>query len=283
MLAQQIKDNMAELSPAERKIARAMLADYPGAGVGSVQMLADRAGVSLPSVVRFARRMGYGGFVDFQQALRDEISEQAKGPLQRLDNWVTTESASSLIEAAITSSTLAIQCSLRDIAEYEIAEATRLIGAKEHHIILGGGRISQSLAMYFGRNLQQVRRGVEVLAENHHDRIQQIIDVNKNDVFVLFDFRRYQQDMYQLAQEIVARGATLIAVTDTQLSPIASLAKVVLAIHVETPWLFDGYAAGIVLIDAIIASIMESQGDKTVQRLQQWEALGPLSLNAKSK
>ncbi|MCS5798162.1 hypothetical protein LNN94_27195 [Klebsiella pneumoniae subsp. pneumoniae] len=38
---------------------------------------------------------------------------------------------------------------------------------------------------------------------------------------------------------------------------------------------FDGYAAGIVLIDAIIASIMESQGDKTVQRLQQWEALGP--------
>ena len=156
MLAQQIKDNMAELSPAERKIARAMLADYPGAGLGSVQMLADRAGVSLPSVVRFARRMGYGGFVDFQQALRDEISEQAKGPLQRLDNWVTTESASSLIEAAITSSTLAIQCSLRDIAEYEIAEATRLIGAKEHHIILGGGRISQSLAMYFGRNLQQV-------------------------------------------------------------------------------------------------------------------------------
>lgn len=65
MLAQQIKDNMAELSPAERKIARAMLADYPGAGLGSVQMLADRAGVSLPSVVRFARRMGYGGFVDF--------------------------------------------------------------------------------------------------------------------------------------------------------------------------------------------------------------------------
>ena len=126
-------------------------------------------------------------------------------------------------------------------------------------------------------------RSVEVLAENHHDRIQQIIDVNKNDVFVLFDFRRYQQDMYQLAQEIVARGATIIAVTDTQLSPIASLAKVVLAIHVETPWLFDGYAAGIVLIDAIIASIMESQGDKTVQRLQQWEALGPLSLNAKSK
>lgn len=86
MLAQQIKDNMAELSPAERKIARAMLADYPGAGLGSVQMLADRAGVSLPSVVRFARRMGYGGFVDFQQALRDEISEQAKGPYSA---WIT--------------------------------------------------------------------------------------------------------------------------------------------------------------------------------------------------
>ncbi|QGY32863.1 MurR/RpiR family transcriptional regulator [Pantoea cypripedii] len=283
MLAQQIKDSMAELSPAERKIARAMLADYPRAGLGTVQTLADQAGVSLPSVVRFARRMGFGGFVDFQQALRDEISEQAKGPLQRLENWVTNESPSALIEAAIKSSVLAIQYSLRDIPEYEITEATRLIGAKEHHVMLGGGRISQSLAMYFGRNLQQVRRGVDVLSENHHDRIQQIIDANKNDVFVLFDFRRYQQDMYQLAQEIVARGATLIAITDTQLSPIASLAKVVLPIHVETPWLFDGYSAGIVLIDAIIAAIMENQGDKTVERLKQWEALGPLSLNAKSK
>ncbi len=52
MLAQQIKDSMAELSPAERKIARAMLADYPRAGLGTVQTLADQAGVSLPSVAK---------------------------------------------------------------------------------------------------------------------------------------------------------------------------------------------------------------------------------------
>lgn len=283
MLAKTIKDKMADLSPAERKIARAMLADYPGAGLGSVQMLAERSGVSLPSVVRFARRLGFGGFVEFQQELRDEISRQAKGPLQRLENWHAADTPPALIETAIRASTMAIQASLQAIPEYDFTESLRLLSAREHRIVLGGGRISQSLAVYFGRNLQQVRRKVDVLSENHHERIQQVIDTGKNDVFVLFDFRRYQQDIYQLAQEVVARGATLIVVTDVQLSPAASLASVVLPLHVEMPWLFDGYAAGTVLIDALIAGVMENQGEKTVDRLRQWEALGPLSLNAKSK
>lgn len=282
LLMQSIKEQMTRFTPGERKIARALLADYPSAGLGSVQILADKAAVSLPSVVRFCRTLGFAGFVDFQQSLREELSRKNNGPLQRLDNWRGAETTSQMMDTAIQTATDLISRSLHEIPDYEMTEAVRLISATDRRIFLGGGRISQSLAMYFGRNLQQMRKGVEILTEVHHDRIQHAIDASKNDVFVLFDFRRYQQDVIGFAREVSSRGATVILITDVHLSPIATHARVVLTIHAESPWPFEVYSAGFVLLDAIIASVMDKLGDRAIERIQSWEKLGPLSLKTHS-
>src|SRR2546423_15660343 len=72
------------LSRAERRVGRALLADYPSAGLASAARLAERAEVSPPTVLRFAQSLGYDGFTDLQVALPAELTGQSSGPVTRL-------------------------------------------------------------------------------------------------------------------------------------------------------------------------------------------------------
>ena len=74
---------MASLSPAERKLARVLLATYPTAGLESVAKFAERAAVSPPTVTRFVAKLGFRGYPEFQRVLRDEVQARLSSPLAR--------------------------------------------------------------------------------------------------------------------------------------------------------------------------------------------------------
>ena len=76
----QIQANATELTPAERQLAGVLLRDYPMVGLQSITRLAESAGVSTPTVIRLARKLGYDGFPELQSALRDEASAQINAP-----------------------------------------------------------------------------------------------------------------------------------------------------------------------------------------------------------
>ena len=79
----QIHDHMDTLTDAERRVARELLTDYPAAGLGTSHSLAKAAGVSAPTVVRFAASVGFDGFTDMQHHLRAEISQGGSSPVLR--------------------------------------------------------------------------------------------------------------------------------------------------------------------------------------------------------
>src|SRR3954453_12157808 len=72
------------LSKAERRVGRALLADYPSAGLASAARLAERAEVSPPTVLRFAQSLGYDGVTHLQEGLRAELTARSNGPIARL-------------------------------------------------------------------------------------------------------------------------------------------------------------------------------------------------------
>ena len=82
-VAQLAHDLLTELSTAERKVARALLADYPSAGLGTVADLARSASVSAPTVVRFTQSLGFAGFPHMQLQLRTELTRDSASPLAR--------------------------------------------------------------------------------------------------------------------------------------------------------------------------------------------------------
>jgi DNA-binding MurR/RpiR family transcriptional regulator len=65
-----VRLRIGTLSPAERRLARVLLASYPIAGLESVARFAERAGVSPPTVTRFITKLGFRGYPEFQEVIR---------------------------------------------------------------------------------------------------------------------------------------------------------------------------------------------------------------------
>src|SRR4029453_16198349 len=77
-----IRREMAQLTASERKIGNAVLADYPFGALHTIQELAERTGVSAPSITRFVSKIGFAGYQEFQRQLITELRESRRSPLE---------------------------------------------------------------------------------------------------------------------------------------------------------------------------------------------------------
>ena len=82
-LSEVVRASLDTSSSVDRKVARALLANYPIAGLETVAELAERANVSPSSVVRFVGRLGFSGYPAFQKRLMREVHEQLGSPLEQ--------------------------------------------------------------------------------------------------------------------------------------------------------------------------------------------------------
>src|SRR4249919_2903539 len=81
-VAELLRARRGDLTPAELRVAQALLADYPAAGLQTVAALAAVAGVSAPTVVRLVSKLGFPGYATLQNRLRAELSARSVGPVE---------------------------------------------------------------------------------------------------------------------------------------------------------------------------------------------------------
>ena len=79
-VADRIRVHLDELSPNDRRIARQLLDHYAQAPFETAESLATKVGVSKAAVVRFAVRVGFPGFSELHEALREEAVARLSGP-----------------------------------------------------------------------------------------------------------------------------------------------------------------------------------------------------------
>lgn len=272
-VSDRISDRIATLRPSERKVARALIADYPAAGLGTVASLAQAAGVSAPSVVRFTVALGFGGFSAFQAALKDELRLRIEGPLGAV-SWdrVPGSKSDRLVHGAEAMSSNAVR-SLTQIPPEELDKAVALLADQSRKVFLSGGRYSNILARHLAQNLETFRPKVQFIAHPLDDDLGVLVALRERDVFVLFDFHRYQRSTIELARLIRRRGATIILVTDVRLSPAATDAHVVLPIEVSAPSPFYTFSAGVMLVELLALTVLQELGEKGREYLAKWESV----------
>lgn len=134
-----IHDHMDGLTDAERRVARELLADYPAAGLGTSHSLAKLAGVSAPTVVRFATRLGFSGFTDLQHHLRTEISQGGSSPVLRALAHGSAHRHHEPVATAMHRRINAIEATLRLLPRSEIDAAAALIAHCPARVLVTGG------------------------------------------------------------------------------------------------------------------------------------------------
>ncbi|HEY2437196.1 MAG TPA: MurR/RpiR family transcriptional regulator, partial [Solirubrobacteraceae bacterium] len=254
----------------ERRLARVLLASYPIAGLESVARFAERAGVSPPTVTRFITKLGFRGYPEFQEKLRHEVQARLSSPLARYRDEPKRDSA---INDALEISSHNLKATLELLSDRDLKEAVHLLADVRRRVMVLGGRVSAPLARYLAGQLHLLRPGIGLVDSERSAPAQQLIDMRKTDVLVVFDYRRYQPDTIDSARVAAARGCDVILFTDPWLSPASAFARQVLVTSVETVGPFDSLVGAMAVVEAVIAAVLRQLGPRAEARMQSLERL----------
>ena len=266
-----IQDHQSSLTPAERHLADVLLRDYPMAGLQSITKLADAAGVSTPSVIRLARKLGFDGYPEMQEALRDEASARIKQPILKREGWPEGRKDSPAFRDFAEAVFANLEQTIDRLDPVTFDAIARVLADQRHRLFLSGGRITRSNADYLFNHLQIIRSGVTLLSQSPNVWPQYLLDMGSRSVLVVFDIRRYERDLERLAMLAKERGAVIVLFTDQWASPIGKVADHVVNAMVEVPSSWDSTLGINLIVEALIAEVQTRRWDKAKDRIEALE------------
>lgn len=280
---ERLRDGLAAFPATERRIAHRILADYPVAGLQSASDLARDVGVSAPSVLRMVARMGFASYPDFQRVMREELTAQLSSPLSK-SPAATRRQTGTTVAPRLQKFVTVLEGNLHETFTHlptaEFDQVVRLLADRRLRLHLIGGRFTDALARYLSAQLRIIRPGVNHLEDQEDNWYDQVLDMGKRDVLLVFDIRRYQPSLLRLAEAAAKRQARLVLVTDQWLSPISRLAAHVLPARVAVPSVWDSSVALMAIVEALLAEATQLDWEYGQKRMRELEAVrdaGPSS------
>ena len=266
-----IKEAEASFTLTERRIAKVLTAGYPTAGLATVAELGRQAETSGATILRFVTKLGFASYPSFQEALRGELTARLDSPLTRYQS--AEPSGQGSIAQYADWASLLIRQAAEMIPEAEFEEVAHLFEDDRRPVFLLGGRFSRSIAELLRFGLSGLRGKVHLLSGDRQDMVHALLDIGKRDIVVVFDFRRYQEDVIRFAEHARAAGATVIVITDKWLSPAASHARYVFALPVASPSIYDSALAPVMCVEAIVARLADRMAKRAGDRIAEVETL----------
>lgn len=266
-VAARIHDLDEQLTSAGRRAARGLLGNYPLLGLAPVAEFASGAGVSAATIVRFVAQLGFRSYPDFQRALREELEQRSKSPLQRATGLAAASGEAPFLAAFFAQSAHRLSDTATLISPGEFETVCRRLSETKRNCYLAGGRFTDFLAGYLEAHLRLIRPGIRRLDGRPATSADQLIDVKPGDLAILFDVRRYDPALLEVARTLSRRKAHIVLITDEWLSPIARHARYCLPCRTETGRTWDANAVLLALVEAIIARVTELGWETASERI----------------
>jgi DNA-binding MurR/RpiR family transcriptional regulator len=275
--APRIEDRLRQaipgLTPAERKLVSHILDHYPVAALASITALAKAADVSSPTVVRLAQKIGFKGYPDLQQTLRIEVEEMLASPVSKREKWSGRAPEAHILNRFSAQVMENLSATMAGISPDTFDAAAVLLADPERRIYVMGGRITHALAEYFATLSRVIRPDVTLLSGLSNAWPPGLLDMRAGDVLLIFDIRRYENTVLQVAELAAEQGAEVVLITDRWVSPAGRHARHVLAAHVEAPSAWDSTVPLLVLVETLLAAMQDLRWAETEARLNRMEAL----------
>ncbi|MBD5151152.1 MAG: MurR/RpiR family transcriptional regulator [Oscillibacter sp.] len=248
-----IQDNMPRFSKGQKRIAAYILSDYDKAAFMTASKLGSLVGVSESTVVRFAALLGYDGYPAMQKTLQEMVRSKLTS-IQRIqasnDRLFSSDVVASVLQTDMEKIRMAIEEIDRNMFG---AVVDKLIAAQ--HIYILGVRSSSFLAGYLHFYLHLIFENVTLVTSNSAgDILESILRIGPGDVLVGISFPRYSKSTVKGVQFAHDRGADVVAITDSEISPLYPLASAVLLARSDMISFVDSLVAPFSLLNALIVA-----------------------------
>ena len=265
----QIDAHLPALTPAERRVAAVVADDPEAVAFGTVADVARRSGVSGATVVRLATKLGFEGFVELQASVREELARRLRPASER----IRRPAAGDVLGTALAVEMSNVAATLDGVDRPGFDKAVRSLSSRRsERIFVLSGDASSGVAALFAAELSMLRPGVAHVEGSAVRVARQLSDVGSADVVVAIDLARYDRAVLEAAGAASQRGAILIALTDSTLSPLGSGAAVCFMASVTGAGPFDSHVGLLALGNALLAGVAARLRRSATDRLDEVEA-----------
>ena len=269
---QRVRDHYEDMGKSQQKVAEFFITSEEALYLSAAR-IAEILEVSHSTVVRTAQAIGFEGFPDLQAALQEQVFGRSTtaaayelGRRKLDEDGAQGRDPASLQRRLMLEDAHTIELLANEIRGEDFTDCVeRLITAQGVYVI--GLRSSAPVARSFGMALRQLRPNCTMLEPGTGDLVDQIFEMNEQDLLFAICFGRYATMTLRCMDFARSRGAHVITVTDTPLSPAARRANVSFVVK-NGVWFHGASATLLSLLNAFVSAIMVQQPELTKQRLE---------------
>ncbi|MFD7441254.1 MurR/RpiR family transcriptional regulator [Streptomyces sp. NPDC059909] len=256
------------LSPGQRRIAQYITDHLTEAAFLSITDLAERVGVSQPSVTRFASSLGFSGYPALREALQPIALSALAGSPDTGDELRRNE-----LQAAVDAEIANLESLRRVLADTDQVLALGRELARSVPLTILGLRISASLAEYVAYAARRIHPDVRLVSRGgsvSYDALLQSREAGGTWVLA-FAMPRHAKETLAAVRSARSTGLRVALITDLTLGPLVDEADVALTAGTGSRLVFDSYAAPGVLCAAILQAMADADPERTQLRLEKYE------------
>lgn len=269
-----IQGSMGSFSKGQKLIARFILESYDKAAFMTASKLGRTVNVSESTVVRFAAELGYDGYPAMQKALQEMIRSKLTS-VQRIEVSNDRIGNQDILSIVMQSDIEKIRMTLEETDREQFEGAVDAIVSARRIYILGvrsSAALSDFLTFYFKLIFDNVTQVQTSLAS---EMFEQMLRVGEGDVVIGISFPRYSTRSVRAMEFARDQGATVVAVTDSEMSPLYDTSNYRLLAKSDMASFADSLVAPLSIINALIVAVGRKRSAEvtaTFERLEQiWD------------
>ncbi|HET6445533.1 MAG TPA: MurR/RpiR family transcriptional regulator [candidate division Zixibacteria bacterium] len=263
----QILANFPNLPPKQRRLARYFIDHEDVVAFASTGQIAAQTGASAATVVRFCQALGYEGYPDLQAAIRSQLP-QYRTAVQKLAERITDGNLTEHLPAQIAQAN--INNTQKTLSQVSDSQLTNVVDAIIHarNVSIFGNGLSAAAAISAEYALSVLGFAVRACTDGGMGQLLEISRLTDQDLVIVISVWRYLRSTVEAAEAARAAGATCIAITDSPVAPVATLADHVFITDIEGAVHSRSLSGVLSLIDLISAAIVAERPQESLEALQ---------------
>lgn len=264
---QKLAAELPQMSKTQTKIADYILNNRNSVSFYNVRKLAQLAGVSEASVIRFSVFLGFKGYPELREALQ-EATQHHLSVKDRLIMSYHAYQDNEILDVMKDDVNNILQTLENTDIEKVKKICAEIISAK--HIFIISCRSAASLGTFFWYYLNMILDNVTLITSLSDD-IERLETVTSEDLFIGLSFERYSKATYQMIKFAKEKGCKTISITDTLLSPLIPWSDSYLLSCTKMPTFLDSFVAPLSIINMLITYIGRAKNTDLEKRLQEYD------------
>jgi DNA-binding MurR/RpiR family transcriptional regulator len=234
-----------------------------------MRAIAASAGVQASTLVRLAQHLRFEGWPDFKRIFVNRLQVEPSGYAKKAKDIARPKRGSSLVMELFKAQHQNLLATENN-STAALHSAVELI-EKGRQVHVAGFRASFAMAFTFQYLYRFFRPAVHLVGGQSASLEMGLRAIEADDTVVVISFSPYSEEAIRTVQAARGVGCKLVAITDSNVSPVALAANASVMIGVESPSFFPSTVAGIATIESLIALLVSRGGSQVVERIERAE------------